>query len=292
MLWLKEGMFKSMNLSSEKGMFRSIKTAWITDPHLEFLDNKKIEVLCSMIKEHNTNYIFITGDISTSSFLLNRLKLLETKLEKPIYFVLGNHDYYYGSIIDVRKRVKKFVTESKLLRWMTSERIIELTNDTCVIGHDGWGDGRFGNIWDSNVMMSDFQVIKELHFLIDKKMKIEKLGHLGDEAANHFYQILPEAIDKYRNIIVLTHIPPFIEACWHEGKISDDSWLPYFSCKAAGDALYSVMIKNPDNNMTVLCGHTHSGRECQILPNLKVITGAAEYGIPSVTGIFQFGISI
>ncbi len=42
------------------------------------------------------------------------------------------------------------------------------------------------------------------------------------------------------------------------------------------------MEAHPDREMTVLCGHTHGEGEAQILPNLKVLTGGAEYGKPKV----------
>ena len=64
---------------------------------------------------------------------------------------------------------------------------------------------------------------------------------------------------RFQHIMVLTHVPPFREACWHEGRISDDNWLPHFTCKAVGDVLIEAMAANPDHRMTVLCGHTHSG---------------------------------
>jgi hypothetical protein len=79
---------------------------------------------------------------------------------------------------------------------------------------------------------------------------------------------------------VLTHVPPFREACWYEGRISDDNWLPYFTCKAMGDVLTRVMRERPQKRMTVLCGHTHGAGEADILPNLHVRTGGAEYGRP------------
>ncbi len=44
-------------------------------------------------------------------------------------------------------------------------------------------------------------------------------------------------------------------------------------------AFYDVPLK-PE--MTVLCGHTHSPGEAQVLPNLHVLTGGAEYGRPEV----------
>jgi len=64
------------------------------------------------------------------------------------------------------------------------------------------------------------------------------------------------------------HVPPFRNACWHEGKISDDEYLPHFACKAVGDVLVDVMKKYPEGKLTVLCGHTYSKGVANILPNL------------------------
>ena len=57
------------------------------------------------------------------------------------------------------------------------------------------------------------------------------------------------------------HVPPFREACWHQGRISDDLWRPPFSCKAVGEALVEAMEAHPGREMTVLCGHTHGAGE-------------------------------
>lgn len=86
---------------------------------------------------------------------------------------------------------------------------------------------------------------------------------------------------------MLNHVPPFKEACWHQGQLSGDDWLPFFSCKAVGDVLQDAMKQHSDVAMTVLCGHTHSAGACQILPNLKVTTGCTEYGAPQVQQIVE-----
>ncbi len=99
--------------------------------------------------------------------------------------------------------------------------------------------------------------------------------------------MLPDALARFRHVIVLTHVPPFRESCWHEGKVSDDNWLPFFACKAVGDALREAMAAAPDRQMTVLCGHTHGSGEAQILPNLRVLTGGAVYGKPSVQRVIE-----
>jgi Icc-related predicted phosphoesterase len=107
-----------------------------------------------------------------------------------------------------------------------------------------------------------------------KQTRETKLNELGDEAAAHLRKLLPDAL-KFNHVIVLTHVPPFREACWHQGKISDNNWLPHFACKAVGDVLLEAMIAAPDKRMTVLCGHTHGSGEAELLPNLRVLTGGA-----------------
>lgn len=79
-------------------------------------------------------------------------------------------------------------------------------------------------------------------------------------------------------VVVVTHVPPFGGAAWHEGRPSDDDWVPWFSCKAIGDALLNCAVKNPAVDFLVICGHTHGSGEYSPCSNLKVKTGAAEYG--------------
>jgi hypothetical protein len=54
---------------------------------------------------------------------------------------------------------------------------------------------------------------------------------------------------------------------------------------SAGEVLRDLMTQHPDRHMTVLCGHTHSAGRVQVLSNLEVLTGAAEYGQPAIQKI-------
>ena len=96
-----------------------------------------------------------------------------------------------------------------------------------------------------------------------------------------------DALAARRNVIVLTHVPPFREACWHEGRISDDDWLPHFACRAVGQRLAEAMRVRPNCGMTVLCGHTHGSGIARILPNLVVSTGGAVYGEPAIQDVWE-----
>jgi len=41
-----------------------------------------------------------------------------------------------------------------------------------------------------------------------------------------------------------------------------------------------VAAAHPEAELLVLCGHTHGSGVARIAPNLKVITGGADYGTP------------
>ena len=163
-----------------------------------------------------------------------------------------------------------------------------MTDETCLVGADGWGDGRLGDYHNSDVILNDWGLIEEFGgFDEDREERLAKLHALGDESAAHLRAVLPEALRRFRHVVVLTHVPPFREACWHEGRISDDNWLPHFTCKAVGDALLQAMTGSPGCRMTVLCGHTHGGGEAQVLPDLRVLTGNARYEQPVIQRILE-----
>jgi hypothetical protein len=174
------------------------------------------------------------------------------------------------------------------LHYLPDSGVVPLTPEACLVGHDGWADGRLGDYAGSDVLLNDYGLIGEFGgFGEEKAERLARLNALGDEAAAHFRSVLPAALARFRHVVVLTHVPPFKAACWHEGQISDDNWLPHFTCKAVGDVLAGAMGAAPDRRMTVLCGHTHGAGEAQVLPNLRVLTGGAVYGRPVVQRVLE-----
>lgn len=273
--------------NSQRVRLPTISTiAWLTDLHLNFVGRTEIEILCNSIRSSGAEAVLITGDIASSVHLCMCLKLLADSIQLPIYFVLGNHDYYGSSIQRVNFEVGGIVISNHNLIWLTRSAVIELTPDTCLIGHEGLADGRLGDPEGSTVMLNDYYNIRELSDLT-KVSRLTVQHRLGDEAAEHLKLQVGEAVKRYRYIIVALHVPPFAEACWHEGQNTDDNFLPHFGCRATGDVLRAAMLEHPEVSMTVYCGHTHSGGFAEILPNLKVITGGAEYYKPRIADIIK-----
>jgi predicted MPP superfamily phosphohydrolase len=260
--------------------------AWVTDIHLNFLSKDQVRGFCQELLTSAPEALLITGDISEAPHIKSHLKILEENLKIPIYFVLGNHDFYFSEVKQVRSEMTSISRSSEFLKWLPAVGIVHISENTCLVGHDGWADGRFGDFHNSPVFLNDFLLISDL-IVPNKEELLPMLNYLGDESAIFLEEILPRAFSKYKKVILLTHVPPFREASLYRGQISDNNYLPFFSCKAVGEVLYKVMSKNLDKEMLVLCGHTHGKGQVEILPNLQVKVGGAIYGKPQLQEIIN-----
>lgn len=263
------------------------RIAWMTDIHLNFLGTSQIEDWLHTIKQEDYQIMLITGDIGEADSLQDYLIRIAEYLAVPIYFVLGNHDYYRSSIENVRANIRRLNTDYPQLNWLPEQGIIKLSDTVGLIGHGGWSDGGYGNFLGSNLMLNDYVLIQELCDL-DSRARLIKLRALGQDAALYIQRTLPTALQRFEHVYVALHVPPFQESCWHEGKTppDDDDYLPHFTCKAVGDVLLELADQNPSKKITVLCGHTHGTGEVMMRPNLQVITEGAEYGQPNIARIF------
>jgi len=264
-----------------------MRTAWLTDIHLNFLEPPGINRFISRVKDRNADSIIITGDIGESQDFCRYLEKIARELATPILFALGNHDFYGSSFRKVKEDARELVANIGNLTWLSESGPVQLSENIAVVGHDSWCDGRFGDYDGSPIELSDFFVIEDLMFL-DKDSRLEVMHTAADEAAAHLRSVLPKALDMADHVILATHVPPFKEACWYGGRISDAMYLPYFSCKAVGDVILQAMTGRDEKKLTVLCGHTHGSGEAQVGGNIHIFTGNAKYGHPEVQHVFEF----
>lgn len=264
-----------------------MKLGWMTDIHLNFLNNDGVESFLTNFWSRSVDGWLISGDISEATTIIHFLERIANVSDKPIYFVLGNHDYYRDSLDNTVNKVKELVQNSPRLIWLTWDDVQVIGPGLAVVGDDGWGDGRLGSPHKSPVLLNDFVLIPELSNL-PREQLVTKLNQLGDEAASRLTPKLQLAAKNNDQVVVVTHVPPFGGAAWHEGRLSDDDWAPWFTCNAIGDALLDCAAAYPKVEFLVVCGHTHGSGEYKPCPNLKVFTGGAEYGRPMVSRILCF----
>lgn len=266
-----------------------VRLAWATDIHLDFLQPTGIQAFGDALAGTGADAVVLTGDLTTSPRLSADLTMLERRVGRPIYFVLGNHDFYRGSVVRTHTTARTLTRGARHLRWLPEQGVVALGEKTALIGCDGWGDARLGDVEGTTVQLNDFALIEDLCGL-GRRARTRMLRALGDAEAKRARELLEQALPRFERVVFATHVPPFRESCWHEGKTpaEDDEWLPYFTCKAIGDVLLEAAAARPDRYILVLCGHTHGGGVAQLRPNLVVRTGAADYGEPRAQEVFEF----
>jgi predicted phosphohydrolase len=250
--------------------------------HQRRYSESKVRNFCDDIRDTKPNSVLITGDISIAPMVELHLGWMEKYLpDLPIYFVLGNHDYYDGSFLNLRGSIKKLDGTNGRLVWLNTQGVVALTEKTALVGHDGWYDGGYGNWHASRLIMNDYHVIQEMR-LKPQDVIYAKMQELAQECADHINTHVREAAKTFPKVLFATHVPAFRNnSRAPDGRPSDPSWLPNMSSKKAGDALVQAAMNHRDVQFTCLSGHTHTKWEESYLPNLKEITGDAEYGVPS-----------
>lgn len=264
------------------------KIAWLTDIHLNFLKPVARVQFYNRVAEAGADKILITGDIAEAKDVCEILDEFSQLVEIPVYFVLGNHDYYFGSVANVRENIQALCKKNSKLIWLGKPEIISLSNDTVLLGHDGWADARYGDFDHSSVSLNDSRLIAEMYqaFLLNKSALKNEMQKLADEDAETLQQTLTKAINaNIKKVIIATHIPPFPECSWHKDHPSDEDWLPYFASKATGDVIIAFAKKHKGIRFLILCGHTHTAVSIKFFDNLEIKAGGAEYYKPKIQEI-------
>lgn len=260
-----------------------MRLAWLTDIHLDFLEPPELTRLGEEIAASKADAALVTGDIAIARETVPRLGVVAAAAGMPVWFVLGNHDFYGGSVDGVRSDMEAC---EEPLRYIPQQAPVELAPGAWMVGCDGWGDARLGAPETSRVVLNDFIHIADLCEAPDLTAKLRRLGAAEANILRAQLKRVPAGV---KLILIATHIPPFEGACWHEGKISNADWLPFFTCDAVGKVIEQAATSRPDSRFLVLCGHTHSAGTVKVLPNLEVWTGAADYGAPRVDRVLEIG---
>lgn len=275
------------------------KFAWCTDVHLDFLDregrNAIKERFLSPISRAGFEGLIVTGDVSLSDDIVRHLDMIDQVLNVPVYFVLGNHDFYGSSFEEVRRRVQAFCMGSVNMKYMTGAGHISLSSSIAIVGDDGWYDARYGDPHTSSLVMSDWLRITD--YSRNGAMRVNEVGlvphrktivgisrKFADEAAERVKTAVSNAAETHRTVVVLTHVPPWPKAHKHSRKTNHIASHPWYTSKATGDAIESVAAEHPNVKFEVFCGHTHGKADLVVSHNITCHVGGSEYGSPRVAG--------
>jgi Icc-related predicted phosphoesterase len=272
-----------------------VKIAWATDIHLDFLQREGGRALVQFafaepLASANVDAVIISGDISLSGMLEDHLRIIDETVKCPVYFVLGNHDFYGSNFGSVRALVDGVCKASKNLRYLTSEEDITIAPGLSIVGADGWYDAYYGRPFSAGLVMSDWLQIEDfsvhLHPIVGGA-NIDPHGIVGvarEASFNSAESVLERARSaalKSKNVVIVTHVPPFPEVHAQGGKGNNDASIPWYTSKLMGDAILRVAEEHPNVNFTVFCGHTHHKARVRNGKNIECFVGGSEYGEPS-----------
>jgi predicted phosphohydrolase len=268
------------------------KILHLTDLHLSSTDEISRKILYDNIKQLKPLIIFITGDISNSVTMKQCLQdlIMNIDIETSVFYVLGNHDYYYSSVDDVindltlQYHKNYFFTELLVCKPMWVKEIF--IHNNLIIGVNNFPDGRCGDLEKSKISINDYAYIKD-YVVDDYKEVMKRLGKISadqlDSRLNDYDLYL------YDNIIILMHTPPFRGAALHNGMMTMGGYEPHMVNISCGEVLeyHASKSENKNTNFVVLCGHTHTQSVYEHLQNLIVYTGGSYVGHPNISGVIS-----
>ena len=119
-----------------------MKLAWATDIHLDHASEAIDEAFCADIADSGAEALLIGGDIGEANSLERWLHFVAERVHRPVYFVLGNHDYYGSDISGVRARMRAL--DASCAKWLPHAGVVELSERTALVGHGGGGTRALG----------------------------------------------------------------------------------------------------------------------------------------------------
>jgi len=261
--------------------------AWLSDIHLDFLDKVRRRAFYQTIIDAEVDGVVISGDICNSSHLTEHLTEMVKAVKVPVWFTLGNHDYYGSTVKATRKKVEALCKKQPLLKWLHKEGVIALSEEIGLIGVDSWADGRAGHYWESNVELADHRLIGDLKGL-DAAGRLKVIQRFANEAEEILGRSLDSALTQFKTVFVVSHVPMFYEACLGpDRRVSGPLWMPHYVWHQGGIAIGDVLQNNAHGHVIVLSGHTHSDIRLRIDDRISIWVASAEYDNPVIADVID-----
>lgn len=265
----------------------TFRLAWVTDPHLDHATLAALTAHVRAVHAAEADAVVLTGDLATAKTLVQWLRAYRRMLELPLYFVLGNHDFWGGGIASVREEVRRLHSAEQGLCYLTVTEPVALADGVTLVGHDGWYDARAG-AWDApRFRMQDWGRIAEYAGAAGHAGIVAVSRALADAAEAELVPRVAAAAAGNGTVLVVTHVPPWPLAAGRPGS-RGESIAPWYVSRGLGLALERVAAAHPAVSFRVLAGHAHRRREgMAIAPNLTCDVGGARYGTPGIERLLE-----
>lgn len=261
---------------------------WITDAHLDHLSETVKDAWFEKLPKTRADLLLLGGDTANSRVFCQMLGRIEKVFPGKVALVAGNHDYYHTSIADFRAELSVLHRTGLIIFEPGCQmKPLQLAEGVYLCGSGGWGDASAGCADAAGMELNDEHLIADLR----TGNLTARLRELGKESAKHLQEQLAAVPDGASCVIVLTHVPPWPEAAWHEGRNSDAWALPRFCWLAGGIVISQAAERMPQTRFIVLCGHTHSDGIWK-QGNITCHTSGSAYGRIDHSGMITLGETV
>jgi predicted MPP superfamily phosphohydrolase len=250
------------------------KIQYCSDLHLEFSENTMF------LKDHAIeaagDILILAGDIIPFAVMDKFDWFFDdvSKRFKQVYWIPGNHEYYYS---DINQRTGSFCEEIRSNVFLLNNRVIE-TEDARLVFSTLWSKLTEANQWNITQRLSDFQVIKkgEERFTSTdyNSLHLENLSFLQDALRNK---------KQGKDTVVITHhVPTFLN---YPEKHKGDALNEAFAVE-----LFDFIEENTPDYW--IFGHHHSNIPSFRIGNTQLLTNQLGYVKYSEHSQFSFSAVI
>ena len=262
---------------------------WITDAHLDHLSDAVEDAWFEKLGKTRADMLLLGGDTGNARVFSRLIGRIEEVFPGKVALVAGNHDYYHASISSFRTKLAGLQRSGVIVfEPGCQSKPLQLTDGVYLCGSGGWGDASAGYADAAGMSLNDENFITELKASANLTAL---LWNLGKESAKYLQNQLATVPDTASCVVVLTHVPPWPEASWHEGRNSDAMALPRFCWQAGGKVISQTAGRMPQTQFIVLCGHTHSDGIWKN-ENITCHTAGSAYGRIDHSGTITLGKTV
>ena len=97
-----------------------MRLAWLTDLHLNFVARRTLKRFIEEVAALKPDAVLLGGDVGEAGTVAGFLETLARAWQVPIYFVLGNHDFYHGSIRQVHADIAALTRRVPALLYLSA----------------------------------------------------------------------------------------------------------------------------------------------------------------------------
>lgn len=258
-----------------------MRVLWYTDLHLNDLSSSDLFRFINGIKLKRPDILFFTGDISNGKNIQYHLNYIAKHIDVPIYFVYGNHCFYWRSFDEIFNL--QLLPNCQLLDKISSIKI----NNCSIIGATGWYDFGWRNPKTPLVFLADWIAIRDLREIKSFNLLKDFFRLFANKFVKSLEVKLLQALQESDIVYLLTHFPPHFYEDHKFWGLSEWFWKPYNSSFLLYKMVCRVMSKYKDKKLIMLTGHTHKPETQIIADNIIALVGPASCGDPNVCTLLE-----